>query len=46
MTAGGAEASSLPMSRDFHVDRPFLWAIVHVPTKAIVMLGREDDPTV
>jgi len=29
----------------FHADRPFLWAIVHVPTKAIVMLGREDDPT-
>jgi len=22
------------MSRDFHVDRPFLWAMVHVPTKA------------
>ncbi|HEY5483187.1 MAG TPA: serpin family protein [Propionibacteriaceae bacterium] len=45
VTAGGAAATSLPMSRDFHADRPFLWAIVHVPTKALVMLGREDDPT-
>ena len=45
VTAGGAEATSLPMSYDFHVDRPFLWVIVHKPTKTIVMLGREDDPT-
>ena len=37
--------SSTPSSRDFHVDRPFLWAVAHVPTKSIVMLGREDDPT-
>jgi serpin B len=44
VTAGGASASSLP-ALTFRVDRPFLWAIVHVPTKAIVMLGREDDPT-
>ena len=45
VTAGGAEASSLTVPQTFHADRPFLWAIVHVPTKAIVMLGREDDPT-
>jgi serpin B len=45
VTAGGAGVTSLPVSRDFHVDRPFLWAIVHVPTRALVMLGREDDPT-
>jgi serpin B len=44
VTAGGASASSLP-ALTFRVDRPFLWAIVHVPTKALVMLGREDDPT-
>jgi len=43
VTAGGATASSLPPS--FHVDRSFFWAIAHVPTKALVMLGREDDPT-
>ncbi len=45
VTAGGAEATSLPMSRDFHVDRSFLWAIAHRPTRSIVMLGRENDPT-
>lgn len=45
VTAGGAEATSMPMSRDFHVDRSFLWAIAHVPTRSLVMLGRENDPT-
>lgn len=45
VTAGGAETTSMPMSRDFHVDRAFLWAIAHVPTRSLVMLGREDDPT-
>ncbi len=43
VTAGGAVATSLPMT--FRVDRPFFWAIAHVPTRSIVMLGREDDPT-
>jgi serpin B len=44
VTAGGATATSLP-SLTFTVDRPFLWAIAHVPTKSLVMLGRESDPT-
>jgi serpin B len=43
VTVGGATASSLPPS--FRVDRAFFWAIVHVPTRTLVMLGREDDPT-
>ena len=44
VTAGGADASSLP-GLTFRADRPFFLAIAHVPTKALVMLGREDDPT-
>lgn len=44
VTAGGATATSLP-SLTFAVDRPFFWAIAHVPTKSLVMLGRENDPT-
>ena len=44
VTVGGVGASSLPTTI-FRVDRSFLWAIAHVPTKSIVMLGREDDPT-
>jgi len=44
VTAGGATASSMPMT-NFIVDQPFLWAIAHVPTKSLVMLGREVDPT-
>jgi len=44
VTAGGASASSLP-ALTFRADRPFFWAIAHVPTRSIVMLGREDDPT-
>ena len=44
VTVGGAVGTSLP-TRTFRVDRPFFWAIAHVPTKSIVMLGREDDPT-
>jgi serpin B len=43
VTAGGATASSLPPS--FQVDRAFFWAIVHVPTRSLILLGREDDPT-
>ena len=43
VTAGGT-AASMPMT-SFRVDQPFLWAIAHVPTKTLVMLGREDDPT-
>ncbi len=43
VTVGGATAVSLPPS--FRVDRAFFWAIVHVPTRTLVMLGREDDPT-
>jgi serpin B len=42
VTVSGVSASSLPPS--FHVDRAFFWAIVHVPTRTLVMLGREDDP--
>lgn len=42
VTVGGM-ATSLPPS--FAVDRAFFWAIVHVPTGALVLLGREDDPT-
>ncbi len=44
VTVGGATASMLP-TLTFRADRPFLWAIVHVPTRSLVMLGREDDPT-
>ena len=44
VTAGGAEASMMPTTT-FVVDQPFFWAIAHVPTKTLVMLGREDDPT-
>ena len=44
VTAGGASATSMP-TQTFGVDRPFFWAIAHVPTKSLVMLGREDDPT-
>ena len=43
VTAGGAVATSLPMT--FRVDRPFFWAIAHVPTRTLVVLGRENDPT-
>ncbi len=43
VTAGGT-AASMPMT-SFRVDQPFLWAIAHVPTRTLVMLGREDDPT-
>lgn len=44
VTAGGATATSLP-SLTLSVDRPFFWAIAHVPTRSVVMLGRENDPT-
>jgi serpin B len=44
VTAGGASASSMP-GTTLVVDQPFFWAIAHVPTKTLVMLGREDDPT-
>jgi len=44
VTAGGAQAASMP-GTTFVVDQPFFWAIAHVPTKSLVMLGREVDPT-
>ncbi|HET7723886.1 MAG TPA: serpin family protein [Propionibacteriaceae bacterium] len=44
VTAGGATATALP-ALSFTVDRPFFWAVAHVPTRSLVMLGRETDPT-
>ncbi|HSN12819.1 MAG TPA: serpin family protein [Propionibacteriaceae bacterium] len=44
VTAGGATATAMPTLK-FTVDRPFFWAVAHVPTRSLVMLGRETDPT-
>lgn len=43
VTVGGASDARAPV--EFVADRPFLWAIVHVPSRSLVILGREDDPT-
>ena len=39
---GGREPDPIP----FHVDHPFLFAIRHIPSGAILFLGRVTDPTV
>lgn len=44
VTAGGATATALP-ALTVMVDRPFFWAVAHVPTRSLVMLGRQEDPT-
>ena len=36
----------LPPDLTIVADRPFLWAIIHEPTGAVVFLGRLVDPTV
>lgn len=45
VTVGGVVASSARLMPKFVADHPFLWAIVHVPSRSLVILGREDDPT-
>ena len=46
VTVGGMAATSLPVDqRTLILDRPFGYALVHVPTRTQLFLGRVDDPT-
>ncbi len=44
-TAASALGAPLMLVRDFRFDRPFLFALRHVPSGAMLMLGRLVDPS-
>lgn len=46
VTVGGMAATSLPVDQRLLIlDRPFGYALVHVPSRTPLFLGRVDDPT-
>ncbi len=46
VTVGGMQATGMPTEPHvLRLDRTFCYALVHVPTKAVLFLGRVDDPT-
>lgn len=46
VTVGGMAATSLPVDQRLLIlDRPFSYALVHVPSRTQLFLGRVDDPT-
>ena len=45
-TAAGMEAGSAPMEvHELDLDRPFGFALVHVPTRTVLFAGHVGDPT-
>lgn len=46
VTVGGMQATGMPTEQHvLRLDRTFCYALVHVPTRAVLFLGRVDDPT-
>lgn len=41
----GCSAPEMPRPAEFHADRPFLFFIVHNPSRSIVFAGAMEDPT-